>query len=215
MADLKHIGRIKTTGRKVLVAYRTLPGESDSALVIQTENLSDDQHDSLIRLVESPSAQSAYEFAEVLARGRFSDGSIMLSNLHVTGRLTKVKTSEVEVTPNLHTTISLDELNQLIAEQRGISVNDLAIGNQSQVQEVAQVRDLSDSPEVTTTEDINSPVTSVVESTEVTPSFDTPEAEAKFYRSQADKLSKQAAEMRRKAEELAPTPTKKKATPAE
>jgi hypothetical protein len=139
----------------------------------------------------------------------------MLSNLHVTGRLTKVKTSEVEVTPNLHTTISLDELNQLIAEQRGISVNDLAIGNQSQVQEVAQVRDLSDSPEVTTTEDINSPVTSVVESTEVTPSFDTPEAEAKFYRSQADKLSKQAAEMRRKAEELAPTPTKKKATPAE
>lgn len=213
MADLKHIGRIKTTGRKVLVAYRTLPGESDSALVIQTENLSDDQHDSLIRLVESPSAQSAYEFAEVLARGRFSDGSIMLSNLHITGRLTKVKTSEVEITPNLHTTISLDELNQLIAEQRGISVNDLAIGNQAQVQEVAQVHDLTKTQEVTSSETDKTTVANVTESAEVAPSFDTPEAEAKFYRSQADKLSKQAAEMRRKAEELAPT--KKKATPAE
>jgi len=33
----------------------------------------------------------------------------------------------------------------------------------------------------------------------------TPEDQAKFFRSQADKLSKQAAEMRRKAEELVPT----------
>ena len=32
-----------------------------------------------------------------------------------------------------------------------------------------------------------------------------PEDQAKFYRSQADRLSKQAAEMRRKAEELVPT----------
>ena len=36
-------------------------------------------------------------------------------------------------------------------------------------------------------------------------SFESPDAEAKFYRSQADKLSKEAAEMRRKAEVLAPT----------
>jgi hypothetical protein len=35
--------------------------------------------------------------------------------------------------------------------------------------------------------------------------FDSPEAEAKHYRSQADALAKQAAAMRRKAEELAPT----------
>ena len=34
--SIKHIGRIKDTGRKVLVAFRTLPGEADSALVIQT-----------------------------------------------------------------------------------------------------------------------------------------------------------------------------------
>ena len=38
----------------------------------------------------------------------------------------------------------------------------------------------------------------------------TPEAQAKEFRSQADKLSKQAAEMRRKAEELSPTKKKTK-----
>ena len=52
MADFKHVGRIKSNGRKVVVAYRTLPGDPYSALVIQTESLSADQHDSLIRLVE-------------------------------------------------------------------------------------------------------------------------------------------------------------------
>jgi hypothetical protein len=50
---------------------------------------------------------------------------------------------------------------------------------------------------------------SVATTTMQTPtSFDSPDAEAKFYRSQADKLSKEAAEMRRKAEALAPTKKK-------
>ena len=33
MADLKHIGRMKKTGRKVAVVFRTLPGEPESCLV--------------------------------------------------------------------------------------------------------------------------------------------------------------------------------------
>lgn len=212
MSGLKHVGRMKTTGRKVLVAFRTLPGESDSALVIQTENLSDSQHDAIIKLVESPAGQNSYEFAEVLARTSFPDGSTMLSFLHVNGRLTKVKTSDVEMTPNTFTVIGLDELNQLIAEQRGISINDLAIGNQidqhtSATADNVEIKDLSDfSDDVakTTSASVNeSPV-------ETTAAFDSPEAEAKFYRSQADKLAKQAAEMRRKAEELAPAKKKVK-----
>lgn len=201
MADIKHVGRMKATGRKVLVAYRTLPGESDSALVIQTENLSDSQHDDLIRLVESPAGQSSYEFAEVLARARFGDGSIMLSNLHVNGRLTKVKTSDVEIVPNLNASISLDELNQLIAEQRGISINDLAIGNQTQVQDAANIQDISD----LTKTDVAAE--SQVANIPAEPLTD--DQLAKKYRSDADRLAKEAAQLRRMAEEL--VPTKKKA----
>ena len=192
---------MKANGRKVIVAFRTLPGESDSALVIQTENLSDEQHDSLIRLVESPAGQSAYEFAEVLARANFPDGSIMLSSLHVNGRLAKVKTSDVEMTPTLNTKIGLDELNQLIAEQRGISINDLAIGNQTQVQDAATIKDISASTE-----------TDVVAESQVADVPNEPMSDedlAKKYRSDADRLAKEAAQLRRMAEEL--VPTKKKA----
>jgi len=202
MADLKHIGRFKANGRKCLIAYRTLPGESDSALVIQTEALADENHDALMKLVESQGAQSAYEFAEVLARSRFSDGSVMLSNLHLNGKLTKVKTSEIEVMPNTKATLGLDQLNQLIAEQRGISVNDLALGNQTAIQDVGRVNEI---PE---------PVSEIIEQ----PAFETKVNDAplsdddlaKKYRSDADRLSKEAAQLRRMAEEL--VPTKKKAT---
>lgn len=213
MADLKHVGRLTTTGRKVLVAFRTLPGESYSCLVIPTENLLDDQHNALIQLVESPAAQQAFEFHEVLARAKFPDGSTMLPALHVQGKLLKVGTDKVEMTPNFNNKILLAELNQLIAEQRGVAVDDLSVKNPSvdpnvEIEEVATVRDMSPSAK-TTSASINEDVQPVVQ--ETVPSFDTPEAEAKFYRSQADKLAKQAAEMRRKAEELAPTKKKKEA----
>jgi hypothetical protein len=203
MVNLKHVGRIKTNGRKVIVAYRTLPGESDAALIIDTASLSDDQHDTIIKLVESPAGQSAYEFAEAMARTNFPDGSIMLANLHVQGKLTKVKTSEVEMTPTLQSIVSLDQLNQLIAEQRGISVNDLALGGGAEATEVAVVKDIS-----------NTTKTNVVAESQVAkiPSNEplTDEDLAKQFRSQADRLSKEAAELRRQAEAL--VPTKKKAT---
>ncbi len=198
---------MKATGRKVLVAYRTLPGESDAALIIQTENLSDDQHDALITLVESPAGQSSYEFAEVLARSQFPDGSVMLANLHVNGRLTKVRTSDVEMIPNNQTTISLDQLNQIIAEQRGISVNDLALGNKTTVQEVATVNDISNtvSPEIAAESQVaNIPNEQPLTDADL----------AKKYRSDADRLAKEAANLRRMAEELVPTIKKKAKTEA-
>lgn len=202
MADIKHVGRIVSTGRKVIVAYRTLPGDSDYCLVVPTENLTDAQHDSLIRAVESSAGQSAYEFAEVMARSQFPDGSVMLANLHVNGRLAKVKTDEVEMTPNFHASIRLDELNKIIAEQRGVSINDLAITSDSpntEVREVASVNELPASteslPEIDQSE-ISQPLSD--------------EQLAKKYRSDADRLSKEAAQLRRQAEELMPTKKKSK-----
>jgi len=208
MANLKHIGRIKSTGRKVLVAYRTLPGESDSALIIQTEALTPEQHDAIIGLVESPAGQNAYEFAEVLARSRFPDGSVMLSSLHFNTKLVKVKTSTVEMIPNMQTTIGLDQLNQVIAEQRGISVNDLALGNGSNaqsltepvVEDVAQIKDIS-----------NTTKSNVVAESQVA-KIDAPLTDddlAKKMRSDADRLYKEAARLRAEAEKLAPAKTKK------
>lgn len=190
MQNLKHVGRIKDTGKKVLVAFRTLPGDAYSCLVVPTENLPDEYHNAVINLVESPAAQQSYEFAEALDRTQFPDGSRMLPFLHANGRLVKVSTAQVEMTPVVGASVLLSELNQLIAEQRGVAVDDLHIKPDSHdvVKEVAKVKETTN--------------TSV---TEVDQTFATPDAEAKFYRSQADKLAKQAAEFRRKAEELVPT----------
>lgn len=215
MADIKHVGKLNTTGRKVLVAFRTLPGDAYSALVIDTASLADEQHNSLIQLVEGPAAQQAFEFHEVLSRAKFPDGSTMLPALHVQGKLLKVPTSQVEMTPNFQVSVNLAELNQIIAEQRGVSVADLAVANPNQqpsnveVQEVATVKDISPAGK-TTSQSVNE---DVQPATQAAPALDlstmTPDQQAKHFRSEADKLSKLAAEMRRQAEAILPTVKKK------
>lgn len=205
MAEIKHVGRIIPTKKKCIIAYRTLPGESSSCLIVPTENLPDSYHDAIINLVESNAGQTAYEFAEAMTRMTFPDGSTMLAALHTQGRLVKVPTNQVEMTPTTQTSILLSELNQIIAEQRGVTVGDLALRSsnpqQTKVQEVATVQEVPEPSDVTrtTSASVNEPeIANPV-------SFDSPESEAKHYRSQADRFAKQAAEMRRKAEELVPT----------
>jgi len=190
--SLKHVGRIVSTNKKVLVAYRTLPGDAYSCLVVPTESLDDQYHNAIINLVESPASQEAYEFAEALDRTQFPDGSRMLPSLHTKGRLVKVSTSQVEMTPAPGVSILLSELNQLIAEQRGVAVDDLSLKPDVEVKEPPKAKEAPKEEEATTTE-------AVIDASS------SPEDQAKFYRSQADKLAKQAAEMRRKAEELVPT----------
>jgi len=202
MQSLKHVGRIKNTGKKVLVAFRTLPGDAYSALVVPTENLPDELHNAIINLVESASAQESYEFAEALDRTQFPDGSRMLPNLHATGRLVKVSTDQVEMTPVIGSSILLSELNQIIAEQRGIAVDELHVSPRDS--EVIKRNAEVSAKDVKKSTESNTATATVNETTEPT-SFADADAEAKFYRSQADKLAKQAAEFRRKAEELVPT----------
>ena len=70
---MKHIGKMKNTGVKVLVAFRTVPGESDQALVIQAANLPDAQHDAIMTLVETTQAQDVFELGEILFTRPFPD----------------------------------------------------------------------------------------------------------------------------------------------
>lgn len=195
MQSLKHVGKIKGTGKKVLVAYRTLPGDAYSALVVPTENLADELHNAIINLVESATAQEAYEFAEALDRTQFPDGSRMLPALHAGGRLIKVRTSEVEMTPTIGVSVLLSELNQIISEQRGVAIDELCIAPSSQ----DKAKDGAKAVVAAKTADVVEAVATTVDANA------SPEDQAKFYRSQADKFAKEAAAMRRKAEELVPT----------
>lgn len=205
MPNYKHVGRVKTNQRKVIVAYRVVPGDPDSALVVQTENLSADEHDSLLKLVESSAGQNAYEFAEAMARAILPDGRNMLAGFHKTGKLNKVPSDLIEMVPNRATIINLRELNETIAQQRGVTVADLAIKGPSG--ETVPVP----------TEAETSPVDAVdmyasQSKTESTDGILSDEDLAAQYRSQADTLFKEAKALREQAETLAPTKKKTKKT---
>jgi len=193
----KHVGRIKTNRRKVIVAYRTVPGEPENCVVVTTENLMAEEHDALMKLVESDAGQNEDVFANAMARSRLPDGRIMLAGFHVTGKMQKVPTDLVEMTPDRSTIIGLTELNKMIAEQRGVSVEDLATidaGNQTEVSQMATVNDMP-------------VVEDAMPSTEGDVMDDA--ALAAQYRSQADTMFKEAKRLREQAEELVPTKKKK------
>jgi len=188
---LKHIGRMKKTGRKVAVVFRTLPDEPESCLVCQTENLGDAEHDVLINMLESNTGQNADELADAMQRTPLGDGSIMLANFHVNGKLTKVSTSDIEMTPDTQTTIGLDELNNTIAEQKGVSVKDLAVGGSS-VETVATAETVP-----------SGEAAAVVDAAKEQPLSD--DDLAKNMRADADRMFKEAERLRKEAEDLSPS----------
>lgn len=215
MAEIKHVGRLKSSGRKCLVVFRTLPNDAFNCLVVLTENLHPSYHDALINLVESNAGQSAFEFSEVLARSVFSDGTQMLQSLHLQGLLTKMPTDQVEMIPNNSTSIVLADLNQLIAESRGVSVQDLAVKQDpkynTEITDIARVEDLTANQQQ---DDFSKTTSSSVNAEEVptaAPAMQplTDADLAKKYRSDADRLAKEAAALRRMAEELVPSKKKK------
>ncbi|MBK94019.1 MAG: hypothetical protein CMP33_07585 [Rickettsiales bacterium] len=191
MANMKHIGRIKKTGRKVAVVFRTIPGDPDSALVVQTENIKDADHDKLMTLIESNTGQTADELADAMTRTPLGDGSMMLNSFHLTGKLTKVSTSDIEMTPDTASTISLDELNKMIAEQKGVSVADLAVGGSS-VETIATAETVP-----------SGEASATVEAAKEQPLSD--EQLANNMRADADRLFKEATELRKQAEDLDPS----------
>lgn len=209
MPNIKHVGRIKNNKRRAIVAYRTLPGDPYNCLVVLTESLPSDEHDVLIKLVESPAGQQAYELAEAMARSYLPDGRNMLAGFHTTGKLRKVPTSDIEMTPDSKTVISLDKLNEVIAQQRGVSLEDLAVKPTSKSEEpTAKSTPEYETTGFLTTSEVNSQITDAV-TVPVQPTD--PVEMAAQLRSQADAMFKEAKRMREVAETLVPTVKKAKA----
>lgn len=183
---IKHVG-VVNGDKKVVVAYRTLPGDAKSALVIPTAGLGQSYHDELFTVVDSVQGQQAYELATVLAVKKFSDGTSMLGALHNSGKLKKVSTDTVTMQPGpqKETWVQLDELNKIIAEQKGVSIDELAITEDGKPGKTSA----STQEDVLSDEDL-----------------------AKQYRSQADALYKEVQDLRNKADELSPKKTTAKKT---
>lgn len=193
---------MKNNSARLAVVYRTLPGEPLNALVVGTQGLADSYHDTLMSLIETPAAQQANELADILAVRKFPDGNVMLGYLHSKGHLKKVPTNMVLMTPDSQTQLPLDELNRLIAQQKGISIEDLAVndGTEKSTKKVETI-------------DIAEVKEPVLESKTVEKKiFDLSPEEM---RSRADALYKEAARLRKEADALDPPKSKKKAAKVE
>lgn len=202
---MKHMGKMKNNGARIVIAYRTIPGDPQSALVIGTQQLADSYHDSLMSLLESDAGQQTDEFADIMASHRFPDGSNMLHLVHRNGWMVKVPTTGVLITPDTKTSIPLDELNVIIAEQRGVTLADLAIkdGSNSTIATVVNTptenkKAVTEDVSKTSSNDVNvEKEKSVV--VELTPTE---------MRGRADALYKEAQRLRKEANVLDPLQNK-------
>jgi len=201
---MKHVGKMKNNGAKIAVVYRTLPGDSGSALVVGTGTLPEAWHDSLMNLVQDVSGQQANELADLLAVRKFPDGSTMLEGLHNRGFLKKVPTSGVIMTPTKNDTVLLSELNQIIAEQKGVTVDQLAITDGVNPNPPTRAKN---DPTRTTSSSINEDEQVLPKVQIEVPAEDLSPAQM---RSRADKLFKKAQILRKQADEVDPPKSKKK-----
>ena len=196
MPDMKHVARQANNKRKCFVAYRVVPNDPNHCLVVFSDSLEAADHDALVGVVESNAGQNAYELAEVMHRSQLPDGRNMLVHFSRTGKLVKMPTTEIEMIPNFTSSVNLAELNTIIAQQKGVAVEDLALqSGEQKVETTTQAAPVA--------ETVAEPVaqeTGVI----------TDEQLAAQYRSQADSLFKEAKRLREQAEEL--VPTKKKST---
>ena len=199
---------MKQNKAKILVAFRTLPGESNYALVIPVANLSDSYHDAIMKLVEEDQSQETFEFGEILFTRTFPDGRPMLQALRADDGLKKVTTDSVEMTPTTSDVIDLHQLNVLIAEQKNCAIDDLYTfvsgapkKTDATVEEIVEVKDLGrdvGEPNIPKAPPLKAAANEVLSDKDL----------AKSFRSQADAMYKEAAKLRKQADDLDPIPKK-------
>ena len=213
MASLKHIGRIKNVGRRCVVVFREIYDDrghvidKDNCLVFDTDSLPDAEHQDLMRIVEGSNAQSTGDLFNVLARERMGNGTTALLWLRDSNRLRKVKTDQIELTPDSRSVVSLKTLNKIVEMQKSGA-------SQQQIENV--LRDDTDSPPPdyaadTATEAQTAPTAE--QATADTQTGDgalTDAAIAKSYLDQAAMFEKQAADLREQAIEMDPSLAPKK-----
>ena len=126
--QIKHIGKLKDSNANVAIIFRTVPGEPDQALVIGPKFLDNNYHDAFMKALESNEGQNAFELGTHLAKSRFNDGVEILAYLHQNNFIKKVPTNNVIVTMGAGNDgqVGLNDLNELIAKDKGITVLELS-----------------------------------------------------------------------------------------
>lgn len=220
---IKHVG--KHSNKKVIILYRTVPGESHMCLVCYPETLPRHIHDDLMKALESDSGQQAKEFSDYLFRYMLSDGNNALSTLHKEGMIKKVPTNQVIVTPTASSNVRLDELNEILdkmaqGEQavKELANLDASAGLTGKKKRILETKDLgevrtpresrSKPAEVTTNVSLNEVLTDEQLASQRLAQAEKMTLEAKQLLAEAARLQKEAADLN-KVQNEQPRKTKK------
>ncbi len=144
----KHIGELVDGGAKVVIMYRTVPGEPNNCLVVGTKFLPDIYHNALMKAVESEGGQDADEFADFASRQTFPDGTNMLAMMHNDNYIKKFKTNEIMVTfgNTAEGRILLNKLNEMVAKEKGTTVKDMAADPDAPAEKTTKKADAKKTP---------------------------------------------------------------------
>ena len=139
---LKHIGNLKEDNSNVAMIFRTVPDEPGNCLVIGPKFLDNVYHNAFMKALESAEGQDSFELGSYLTRQRFPDGVNMLAYLHENNFIKKMPTKNVKVSfgANNKEEIGLDELNELIAKERGVKVSELAVVSETPTKEASKTK---------------------------------------------------------------------------
>lgn len=113
MEVIKHIGKHKSTGERVIVLMRQLPGTTD-ALVVMYEALKNPYDAELLTLAKSEKGQKADPLADYLNTRTFSTNIPVVESLHKHGHIKKVGTDMITMDLGKGHFMQLDQLNSMI-----------------------------------------------------------------------------------------------------
>jgi hypothetical protein len=132
---IKHIGKMIDGDAAVAIIFRTVPGEPLNCLVVGPKFLENNYQDTFMKALESAEGQSAFELGHHLMKSRFSDGVEILQYLHLNNFIKKMPTDKIMVTMGTGNLgeILLSDLNEIIAKQKGITIEELSLLDQPKV----------------------------------------------------------------------------------
>lgn len=116
---MKHVGI--HGDRKVAVMFRQVPNDTENCLVVYTEALPEDTRQAVISCVESANGQNSASLADAAANHKTVQGESLLNTLHVGNFMNKVSTSEIMLTPNEATKVSLAEVNKAMGDVQPVA----------------------------------------------------------------------------------------------
>ena len=111
---MKHLGMIKDKGSKVAVFFKTVPNEPENCLIVDLDALRPMMEDAVRDGIASPGGQAAFEFGD------------FATSIHQQGLLKKMSTKDIIMTDE-GSDVPLFELNKMIAEQKGMKVEELSV----------------------------------------------------------------------------------------